>query len=56
MHNCEKSEFNMVHTIVSLLGLLVSIALLVVGKDIRRPILMVAGLLVLIGTILFWLH
>lgn len=40
----------MVQTIVSLVGLFV------VGKDIRRPILTIAGVLVAVAAVLYWLH
>ena len=46
----------MVQTIVSLVGLLVAASLIVVGKDIRRPILTIAGVLVAVAAVLYWLH
>ncbi|WP_167711222.1 hypothetical protein [Weissella cibaria] len=46
----------MVQIIVSLVGLFVAASLIVVGKDIRRPILTIAGVLVAVAAVLYWLH
>ena len=46
----------MVQTIVSLVGLFVAASLIVVGNDILRPLLSIAGVLVAVAAVLYWLH
>ncbi|MBJ7689102.1 hypothetical protein ABNZ43_00435 [Weissella sp. GP1] len=46
----------MIRNILSLVGLFIATSLIVVGKDIRRPIITIAGVLLAIATVLYWLQ
>lgn len=49
-----KQVFTMIRNILSLVGLFIATSLIVVGKDIRRPIITIAGVLLAIATVLYW--